>query len=111
MAIILKCYYEQFHILVKKFSPGIICLQETNFKKNHQRLLKYYNTYVKNRANENYASRGVAIVISDNYDFIEIPLNSNLEPVTVAILFPKKSTFAMSTFQIVFLLIYKTLKI
>ena len=83
-------HYEKFQILINNFSPDIICLQETNFKKNHQPTLKYFNTFVKNRVNENHASEGVAIVISDKYDFTEIKLNSNLETVVISISFPKR---------------------
>ena len=83
-------HYEQLQILINNFSPDIICLQETNFKKNHQPTLKHFNTFVKNRVNENHASGGVAIVISDKYDSTEIPLNSNLEAVAISISFPKR---------------------
>ena len=48
------------------------------------------STFVKNRVNENHASGGVAITISDKYDSTEIQLNSNLEAVAISISCPKK---------------------
>ena len=83
-------HYEQLQILINNFSPDIICFQETNFKRNHQPTLKHFNTFVKNRVNENHASGGVAITISDKYDSTEIQLNSNLEAVAISISCPKK---------------------
>ena len=84
-------HYEQFQILINNFSPDIICLQETNFEKIHQSTLKHFNIFVRNRVNENHASGGVVIVISDKYDSTEIPLNSNSEAVAISISFPKRT--------------------
>ena len=83
-------HYEQFQILINNLSPDNICLQETNFKKNYQPTLKHFNTFVKNRVNENDASGGVGIIISDKYDSTEILLKSNLEAVVISISFPKR---------------------
>ncbi|CAK9795846.1 Probable RNA-directed DNA polymerase from transposon X-element [Anthophora plagiata] len=83
-------HYEQLQILLKLHNPDILCLQETNFKKNHLHTLKHYSTFAKNRANVNHASGGVAIAVSNNYISSEIPLSTTLEAIAVAVSLPYK---------------------
>ncbi|CAK9819129.1 Probable RNA-directed DNA polymerase from transposon X-element [Anthophora quadrimaculata] len=83
-------HYEQLQIIIKQHNPDMLCLQETNFKKNHNPSMKNYSLLVKNRVNTNFASGGVAIAISNKYSATEIPLKTNLEAIAATVHFPNK---------------------
>jgi len=75
-------YYSNFHelqILIKSITSAVICIQETNFKKDHIANLPNYNRYYKNRKHGDRASGGVVIYVQKSYPSINIPINSNLK--------------------------------
>ena len=74
-------HYEQLQIILRQHNPTILCLQETNFKNEHQPTLKGYATFTKNWKNTNHASGGTAIAITETERVIEIPLTTNLEAI------------------------------
>lgn len=76
----------EINLLLNKYCPISICLQETNFINNKIGSLKNYTTYYKNRNNAGRASGGVAIYINSNYYSDEIIINTNLEVVTVNVI-------------------------
>lgn len=78
----LKTQFEKLQIIISKYSPNIICLQETNFKENYYRPIKGYNCYYSNRVSER-ASGGVATYVKDTLITKNIRLQTNLEVVSV----------------------------
>lgn len=88
-------YYSKLHelqILIKTITPAVICLQETNFKKDYVASLTNYNSYHKNRERGNRASGGAAIYVHKSYPSVSIPINSKLEVTATKITFKKHIT-------------------
>lgn len=56
--------------------------------------MKYYNSFVKNLAQGNYAYGEVVIAISDRYDITDEPVTLILEAVAIAISF-KNNTYLL----------------
>lgn len=83
---------ENITLVLAKYSPDIMGLQETNFKDTHTAILKGYRAYARNRINPNIASGGVAIYIKDSFTSEEVILNTTLEAIAIKIQFPKKIT-------------------
>lgn len=79
-------------ILKKKFSPGILCLQETNFKNFECGQLRGYTATYKNRSNAAHASGGVATFVKENIPCEEILLITPLEAVAISVSIPQKLT-------------------
>lgn len=71
-----KTQNEKLTHLININKPQIICLQETNFKNEHHKHIKYFQCYHKNRANTTKASGGVAIYIRNFFNAKKINLNS-----------------------------------
>ncbi|XP_044596671.1 uncharacterized protein LOC123273332 [Cotesia glomerata] len=69
-------------------SPLCLCLQETNFNKDHCANLNGYLKYFKNRVEANRASGGVAIFVKSHAIPEEIQLTTNLEAVAVRLKYP-----------------------
>ena len=76
---------DEIKLLLNKYCPIAICLQETNFINNKVGSLKNYTTYYKNRIDAGRASGGVAIYVNSNYHSEEIIINTNLEVVAVKV--------------------------
>lgn len=84
---------DEIKLLVNKFSPIALCIQETNFNNNKQILLKNYSSYIKNRNHAGRASGGVAIFINNIFPSEEIPITSHLE--IIAVNMTAKSNFTI----------------
>jgi len=83
---------DEIKLLINKFSPISICIQETNFNNNKPIHLNNYTSYIKNRNHAGRASGGVATFINKQYHSEEIPLISNLEAIAVNITAKSKIT-------------------
>jgi exonuclease III len=83
---------DEINLLLNKYCPISICLQETNFINDKVCSLKNYTTYYKNRTNAGRASGGVAIYVNSNYHSEEIIINTNLEVVAVNVLIKNSIT-------------------
>jgi len=83
---------DEIKLLINKFSPVALSIQETNFTINKTGSLKNYVTFFKNRDNHNRASGGVATFVSSQYPSEEIPLSTNLESVAVRVSLKYKLT-------------------
>jgi len=77
---------EEINLLLNKYSPISICLQETNFINNKVGSLKNYTTNHKNKTNAGRASGEVETFIDSNYHSEEIFINTNLEVVAVNVI-------------------------
>lgn len=75
---------------MSKFTPSIICLQETHFKQQKFYKLKNYTPYIKNRLNANQASGGTAIYVHNQYNTEIIDLNTQLEAIAISLKGPQK---------------------
>ena len=87
-------HYEQLQIILRQHNPTILCLQETNFKNEHQPILKGYAIFTKNRKDTNHASGGITIAITETVRATEIPLTTNLEAIAVAVSLPTSINIA-----------------
>lgn len=83
---------ESLQVMLKSFTPEVVCLQETNFKRTHCAKLRGYTNYLKNRTNAAHASGGVAIYVQNNIPSKEIQIVSHLEIVVVTVSIPHKTT-------------------
>lgn len=83
---------KRLELLISKYQPEVICLQETNFKNQFCATLKGYTAINKNRLSSSHASGGVATYIKNNLHFELIPFHSDLEVVAATISMPEKLT-------------------
>ena len=77
-------------LIIQKYSPMCISLQETNLKNNFIPNIKNYNIFYTNRQNCIRASGGVASLIHIDYPCEQIPIHSNLEVIAVQITLESK---------------------
>lgn len=82
----------ELQIIINKYWPKIIGLQETNFTSYKKNTLKRYTNYTKIRANAIRANGGTSIFIKDSYTSEEIPLNTPLESVPISVQLKQKIT-------------------
>ena len=78
-------HIEKLKYIIFKFSPQIICIQETNFKDNYNLPIKGYQCFYKNRINRERASGGVSIYVKNEFVTKEISITSNFEIIGVSI--------------------------
>jgi exonuclease III len=83
---------DEIKLIINRFSPVALCIQETNFTNNKSGSLKNYTTFFQNRTSPIRASGGVATFIDTQYLSEEITLITNLEAVAVRISFKYKLT-------------------
>jgi len=74
---------DEIKLLVNKFSPIALCIQETNFNNHKSIHLNNYSSYIKNRNHAGRASGGVAIFINNIFPSEEITISSHLEVIAV----------------------------
>jgi len=79
-------------LIVQKYSPMCISLQEINLKNNYIPDTKNYNIYYTNRQNCNRARGGVASLIHIDFPSEQIPIYSDLEVTAVQITLDSKIT-------------------
>lgn len=77
---------DEIKLLINKFSPIALCIQETNFNNNKSINLNNYSSYIKNRNHALRASGGVAIFTNNSFPSKEIPIISHLEVIAVNII-------------------------
>lgn len=81
---------ENLKILIHKWSPDILCIQETNLKKNKTMKIKGYTLYYKNRNQNDFASGGVATYVKETIVSKQKTVNTSLEALVVEIMTPHK---------------------
>jgi exonuclease III len=83
---------DDLKILILKYSPLFICLQETNFIKNHTPELKGYLGHSKNRSIRSKASGGASIYANSSFPSEEIKITSNFEVTAITVFTKEKIT-------------------
>jgi len=83
---------DEIKLIINRFSPVALCVQETNFTNNKSGSLKNYTTFFHNKTSPIRASGGVATFVETQYPSEEITFITNLEAVVVRISFKYKLT-------------------
>jgi exonuclease III len=78
--------------LIHKYSPLVICLQETNFPENYIAELKGYFGYSKNRSISGRVSGGASIYANSSFPSVEIKITSNFEVTAITFHIKEKIT-------------------
>ena len=60
----LRSNREDIELLISKYSPAAICLQETMLKRDQIQTLKHYSAYYKNSIN---GHGGVCVLVKNNF--------------------------------------------
>ena len=89
----LQSYYTHFSdlkLLIRDYSPGVICLQETLIKQNRQTYPpSQYNILTSNVTRNDSHERGSAILIHQNIFHQKINLDTNLQAVATRVMIGK----------------------
>lgn len=85
----LKTKRSQLQLLINKYNPEFLCLEETHLKPRDTITIRNYNIYRKDNPN---GYRGVVILVHKNNTSSEIPLNGNLQAVAVRESYPEPCT-------------------
>ena len=84
-------YFKHLHelqILINRYHPLVICLQETHFRPNHKVSLKNYSIYRQDYIDAKQACGGTAIFVHDSILSQPITTKSSLQTVSVSIKIP-----------------------
>lgn len=79
-------------LIIQKYSPMCIGLQETNLKNDNIPSIKNYKIFYANRSDCTRASGGVASLIHADYPSEQIPIQSDLEVIAVQLTLESKIT-------------------
>lgn len=82
----------ELQILIARYKPNYICIQETRLKSGNTITLKNYTAFTKNRNTDQIASGGVAILVKETNYAEPIPLNTSLEAVAIKTYIPEETT-------------------
>lgn len=82
----------ELQILIAKFQPNFICLQETHLTPDKGGNIKGYTAHRKDRLTEQKASGGVAIYTNDTTYAENITLNTEIEAVAIKTFVPEPVT-------------------
>ena len=69
-------------LLITKYSPAAICLQETMLKRDQIQTFKHYSAYYKNSINRH---GGVCILVKNNFIHSQVQFQADLQAVAVCI--------------------------
>ena len=88
----LRANYNEILLLLSKFAPSVVCLQETFLKHTDSALFKNYTTYsyISNQGDK--ASGGTSIVINGRLSHSQVNLNTPLQAVAVSVTLHKTIT-------------------
>ena len=76
----LRAHREEIELLIVKYSPAVICLQETKLKPDITPTFKYYTEYYKSNSN---GEGGVCILVKNSILHSPVTMNTNLEALAV----------------------------
>ena len=78
----LRSNREDIELLISKYSPAAICLQETMLKRDQIQTFKHYSAYYKNSIN---GHGGVCILVKNNFIHSQVQFQADLQAVAVCI--------------------------
>ena len=81
---------EDFKLLLSRFSPSVVCLQETHLLPQHPLKVRRYKTYRTDIDDGSRAHGGVAVLVDDKICSKEVSVRSNLQVVCVRVRLGKK---------------------
>lgn len=81
---------DELKIIVKKYNPKVICLQETRLNNDNELKFRGFRSVVKSRIGTNLnASGGVAILVKNGYDFEDITIPDDIEAIALKVYLEK----------------------
>ena len=91
----LRSNREDIELLISKYSPAAICLQETMLKRDQIQTFKHYSAYYKNSIN---GHGGVCILVKNNFIHSQVKFQADLQAVAVCITINKKAYTVASVY-------------
>ena len=76
--------YSELLLLITKYCPAIICLQETHLKNNNTINIKNYYLYNYIKQYTDKPCGGSSVIINNNIPHSEITLNTNMQAVAIS---------------------------
>ncbi len=89
----LKANYNEILLLLNKYDPALLCLQETFLKDTDNITFKNYSLFNTYLQNVDRASGGVSIAVNNRAPHRNIPLNTNLQAIAVSVTLHRVITF------------------
>ena len=90
----LRPNFDELSLLIVKYNPLAVCLQETFLKNTDNITVRGFNLYHKCQETENRASGGVSILQNENIPQSIVTLNTNLQAVAVKVTAHKTITLS-----------------
>ena len=87
-----RANYDEISLLLQKFNPVAVCLQETFLKTDDKFTLKNYSMYHSFSPNPDRASGGVCIIVNNSVPQSSVTINSNIQAVAVRVTLHKPIT-------------------
>ena len=81
----IKANFEELTLLINEQKPVAVCLQETFLKDSDKFTLKYHSCYLKNCFDNDKASGGVPVIVSNSVPHHVLKLETTLQAVAVNI--------------------------
>ena len=81
----LRPNFDELSLLIVKYNPLAVCLQETFLKNTDNITVRGFNLYHKCQETENRVSGGVSILVNENIPQSIVTLNTNLQVVAVKV--------------------------
>ena len=78
----LRSNREAIELLISKYAPAAICLQETVLKPENSPTFKYYSAYYKS---DIQGHGGICILVKNNFIYSKVHFQADLETVAVCI--------------------------
>ena len=82
----LRSNKEDIELLISKYSPAAICLQETMLKRDQIQTFKHYSAYYRNSNGHG----GVCVLVKNNFIHSQVQFQADLQAVAVCITINKK---------------------
>ena len=91
----LRSNREDIELLISKYSPAAMCLQETMLKRDQIQTFKHYSAYYKNNIN---GHGGVCVLVKNNFIHSQDQFQADLQAVAVCITINKKTYTVASVY-------------
>ena len=91
----LRSNREDIELFISKYSPALVCLQETMLKRDQTQTFKHYSAYYKNSFN---GYDGVCILVKSNLIHSQVQFQADLQAVAVCITINNKTYTVASVY-------------